>query len=246
MTTESISDKRFNAWQIKLFMVFLMVLNHLEYIYQFIQGDLKDIFVVISRCVAPVFAYLAIEGVLHTRNLKNYCTRLGIWTFIVAIGNILVEFVLKNLASGIPLESHVFLKIRTNITPTLLTGVLCVALILWGKARAHKIRILYYGASFLCFVIGFMSEWGVVLLPFMIVTYFFRHKKQERYIGYIIIEIVAILFRSEILYFLAFPFIGLYSGERGPNGNFNKYFFYVFYPLHLWFIAGMNFFLLTR
>ncbi|MBD5549290.1 MAG: hypothetical protein HDQ97_18205 [Lachnospiraceae bacterium] len=46
---------------------------------------------------------------------------------------------------------------------------------------------------------------------------------------------------GEPFYFLVFPFILLYNGERGPKSNFNKYFFYIFYPVHLWIIAIINF-----
>ena len=244
--TKNTSYKILNAWQLKLVMVFLMTLNHLEYIYQFIQGDLRSIFIIISRCVAPVFAYLAIEGVLHTQNLKNYCIRLLIWSFIVTTGNILLEFILKGFASGIALGDQVFLVVRTNITITLAAGVFCIALIKWGQANEGVTHILLYGGSLVCFIIGFIFEWGIVLLPFMLVTYFFQERGTKKYMGYAIVEGIAILFRSEIFYFLAFPFIALYNGKRGPNGKFNKYFFYVFYPVHLWVIAIINFFILSR
>ena len=43
------------------------------------------------------------------------------------------------------------------------------------------------------------------------------------------------------LYFLAFPFILLYNGERGPKTKFSKYFFYIFYTIHIWVIYIIDF-----
>ena len=46
-----------------------------------------------------------------------------------------------------------------------------------------------------------------------------------------------LMFNSDFLLILVVPFILLYNGERGPSNKFNKYLFYVFYPLHLWLLA---------
>lgn len=240
------SWKRLNAWQIKLLMTFLMVLNHLEFGYGFISHNLQETFLLISRGVAPMFAYLAIGGILYSRNLKKYCLRLCIWATIVSAGNVLLGYILTNLSSDISTANQVYLTIRTNISITLACGVLCIALIIWGKDRKGIMKYLFFGLSTICFVIGFVVEWGTVLLPFMIVTYFLREKKEEKFLGYLVVEAITFLFRSEIYYLFVFPIIELYNGERGPNSRFNKYFFYIFYPLHLWFIAFINFVLLSK
>lgn len=92
-------------------------------------------------------------------------------------------------------------------------------------------RICLYVISMLCFIIGFLwGEWGTVVLPFIFIEYFFRDKKVIRFLGYALIEVFAILLPfGEPFYFLVFPFILLYNGERGPKTNFSKYFFYIFY-----------------
>ena len=40
----------------------------------------------------------------------------------------------------------------------------------------------------------------------------------------------------EWMTFIVIPFIFLYNGEEGKKSKFGKWFFYVFYPLHLWVI----------
>ena len=42
---------------------------------------------------------------------------------------------------------------------------------------------------------------------------------------------------SEFMFPLVIPFLAMYDGTRGPKTAFSKYFFYVFYPLHLWIIG---------
>ena len=43
-------------------------------------------------------------------------------------------------------------------TFTLAAGVLCIALIIWGKTRQDAIGILFYSGAVVCFVIGFIFE----------------------------------------------------------------------------------------
>ncbi|WP_286183920.1 TraX family protein [Clostridium sp. CCUG 7971] len=52
-----------------------------------------------------------------------------------------------------------------------------------------------------------------------------------------------LMFNSDFLLILAVPFILAYNGERGINNKFSKYLFYVFYPLHLWVLAILQFIL---
>lgn len=239
------SIKKLNAWHIKLILIFLMVLNHLEFGYQFVSEDLDYIFLIISRGVAPMFGYLAVDGIIYTSNLKKYCMRLWTWTLIVMLGNSMIEKFLVSMAGNISKSDLIYLSIRTNICITLAAGVLCISAIIWGRDQKDYKKWLLFMLAAVCFVIGFVSEWGIVLLPFMLCTYFLRKNKSNQYTGYIFIEGLAFLFRSEIYYPLVFPLIALYNGERGPKNLFTKYFFYIFYPLHLWVIALINFIKLT-
>lgn len=240
-----VSIKRLNAWQIKLILVFLMVLNHLEFVYGLCSDEMINVFIIVSRGVAPMFAYLAIEGIRHTRDIKKYCMRLWIWSGIVFAGNKLLEQFLLSNAANIAAENQVYLMIRTNICFTIAAGVSFIALFEYGKKSEGVKRYLFWALSILSFGFGFMKEWGVVLMFFILVTYFARESKEYKLLGYLVVEIIAVLFRSEVYYFLVFPLIALYNGKRGPNKKINKYFFYVFYPAHLWLIALVNYFLLT-
>ena len=51
--------KRFNSFQIKCFMAFLMVFDHIPHIPGLVPSALEGAFHVLTRCVAVWFAYLA-------------------------------------------------------------------------------------------------------------------------------------------------------------------------------------------
>ena len=221
--------KVLNAWHIKLLMAALMALNHLHYIQNLVPSETAYVFTIISRCVAPMFGYLAVEGIKHTRNLKMYCLRLIILAGIMFAGNAIINTALQS-------------NIDNNVIFTLAMGVVVIALIIWGKEKKNTFLYILAG---ICFIVGSLwGEWGTVLLPFMTVTYLFREKRVFLCIGYVLIGIIAFLIPwGEPWWFIVFPFIFLYNGERGPNTRLTKYFFYVFYPLHLWIIAIINFML---
>ena len=239
------SWKIFNAWHLKLIMAGLMLLDHLRIIEGLVPPDVQAVFTIISRCVAPVFAFLVVEGIIHTRNLSKYIFRLFICAIAMAMGNAIIENTFKRSAPGIelsitarPSEHMMFL--------TFALGALCVGCIIWGLQQKGAARGLLYIVAAVSFYFSFSSEWGTVVAPFIVVTYFFRDRKLFKWIGYALIEALA-LFRmaigtySEPLYFIGFPFIALYNGQRGPNNPFTKYFFYIFYPAHVWILCIVNF-----
>jgi len=219
-----------------------MLLDHLHYINNLIPPEAVSIFTAICRCAAAMYAYLAVEGILHTRNFKKYCLRLSILAGAIFIGNAILNAIFQIFTESLPDNERMLLFVNNNVIFTLALGVLVIALIQWGKDKQTTARRGLYAISMICFIIGFFwGEWGTVLLPFMFIEYFFRDKKAIRFLGYGSIEIIAILLPfGEPFYFLVFPFILLYNGERGPKTSFSKYFFYIFYPVHLWIIAIIN------
>lgn len=232
--------KIMNAFQIKLLMATLMLLDHLRAINGLIPSEVTSVFTILSRCVAPMFAYLAVEGIRHTRDLKKYLLRLSVLAGIVYIGNAILNLFFESFSQALPNDERKYLFINANVIFTLAMGVLVIALIRRGK---EKKSAGLYVLSVIGFIVGFLwGEWGTVLLPFMLIEYFFRDKLKIRILGYVLIEAIALLLPfSEPLYFLVFPFILLYNGKRGPQNGFSKYFFYIFYPVHIWILYIINF-----
>lgn len=240
------SYKILTAMNLKILLILLMVLDHSRYVYGLVNPELADFFCIISRGVAPVFGYLLLEGIQHTRSLLKFNLRLWIWTILVSLGNVLLYNYLLSIGSEISHENLVYLSVRTNICITLASAVTCFTLLEISKKINDKLRWIYYLGAIIFFVIGFVFEWGVTLLPFMMVVYFYKNDKVKRIIGYFVVLGIAILLRSEIYFMIALPFIAFYNGKRGSDKAISKYFFYVFYPMHIWLISIVNYFILAR
>lgn len=236
----------FNTFQLKLLLAILMVFDHIDYIPGLLPPAAAAILHVLTRCVGVGFSFLAVEGFRHTHSRPRYVLRLFTWAAIMAAGNTIYNHIADDFA----------LSLHNNIFLTLALGVLMLC-VLEGftpnTAVDHRpLRIA--GAIFVLLMGLFFAEGGIVILPFMLITYLCRTRSRLRTALYLALSLVlfALVFvpyptLSETLYMLAFnsdflfvlvlPLIACYDGTRGPNTRFTKYFFYAFYPLHLWIIG---------
>jgi hypothetical protein len=232
---------KLNGFQIKLLMACLMVLDHISY---FISDMWVVIFHVITRVVGVWFAYGAVEGFKYTRNLKKYSMRLFSWAAIMFAGNYLLNSLFYD--RGIAAHNNIFL--------TLAIGVLMLTAL-----TRIKNKILGFLCTVILLVIGILiAEGGMVILPFMLITFFTYGKNKYRNIGYLCLSLVLFLMifvnygdllttikmlgiNSDFMFIFVIPFLYMYNGERGSNSKFAKYFFYIFYPAHLWIITTMEY-----
>ena len=62
-----------------------------------------------ARCVAPMFAYLAVEGIRNTHNLTKCCLRLSIFACVTFAGNKILNAIFK-----VMLNHEQILLVRNN------------------------------------------------------------------------------------------------------------------------------------
>lgn len=188
----------------------------LVYLYFIMRG-------VIGRLAFPIFAYLVVEGITHTKNLTKYAMRL------LAFG----------LLSEIPFDlaiRHQMLEFsHQNVMFTLFLGVLA----LWGyETISRQVNQKGQKASFLPTVLALaMAIVGVVLAELLrtdyagvgvlviLAMYLTRDDKRVQ----MVVGGIALLFIEPFALLGLIP-IYFYNGERGRG---MKYFFYAFYPVHL-------------
>ena len=128
--------------------------------------------------------------------------------------------------------------------------IAAIALTLLGLALSIVLYIpLPFGSAI-------MLEGGLQLIPFILFAYFFYESKWKQALatlGYSLIVFFTLLggiggvqgfdmfcVNSDWMIFLVIPFMFLYNGAEGKKSAFGKWFFYVFYPLHLWIIAMIS------
>lgn len=239
--------KIFNGFQLKIFMLVLMTLDHIVFIPELFSSTWQLIIHSASRCVSVWFAYMAVEGILYTKNCVKYNLRLFISALIMGIGNTILNFLF--MKNGIYIYNNIFL--------TLSTGVFIINISRLQLKGIYKYLKILFIIVFV-FLGLLLTEGGYVVIPFMLITYFFRNKEFVRNVLYLILSILVLIFsyvpygsiketilmlfyNSDWLFILVLPFIYFYNGERGKNSKFWKYFFYIYYPLHLWIIGFIRF-----
>ncbi|MEF9959965.1 MAG: TraX family protein [Niameybacter sp.] len=243
--------KTLNAFQIKLFMIFIMFLDHLHFIPGLIPPQLNIVIHLASRCVSVWFAYIAVDALRYTRNRWKYNWRILGWAIFMAIGNMILGSIFA--------ARHIY--ISNNIFLTLALGVFCLNILDYFKTRTSLPKLVpYLLVGLLTFLGMYLTEGGMVVIPFMLITSAWCDKPKTRNILYWLFAAVLLLmsyapydtlsrtiemllYNCDWFFISVLPFIALYSGERGPNTPFTKYFFYIFYPAHIWLLATLGFLL---
>lgn len=171
----------------------------------------------IGRVAFPIFCFLLVEGFMRTRNAGKYALRLGIFAII------------SEIPFNLALTSKVMEFSYQNVYFTLLMGLLTMMAFDWiGRLECN-----YWGKVLLCgiaLIVGaglaecLRTDYGAIGVVSIMILYILRNRKAWQ------IAAGCIAFLWEITAPLAFIPIGFYNGKRGLK---LKYFFYVFYPLHL-------------
>lgn len=237
------------SFALKIIALITMFIDHSGYA---IMGHFS-FFNYIGRVAFPIFAFQISEGYNHTKNLKKYFLRLGLFALVSQI-----PFSLFSLKyHGNPFGLNVFF--------TLFLGLLAIYLYdyvvkIFENSNEKKLNekkkngFIYFGkilGIIMALLIAYVAElinsdygfWGVLVV---FVFYIFNGKKllttiaffalcAIKYIpqfiasGYNYIYIILALCT-----FLPILFIDLYNGKQGPK---IKYLLYIFYPVHLLILA---------
>ena len=170
------------------------------------------LFRAIGRLSFPIFAFLVVEGFLHTSDRWKYGKNL----FIFAL---LSEIPWALLHNGFHLIGH-------NVMFTLLLGFLGLCTIDYYQTDRKKMGIILL--SMLCFAYIFRSDYNGLGFTFIILLYVLRHNRIIQFL------IGSSILPMKLMASLSFIPINMYNGKRGfIKGNIAKYLFYAFYPLHL-------------
>ena len=216
-----------NAFWLKIIMAVLMLLDHLYYYNVFSQRLLPAHY--LARLVAPVFTFLMAQGMVHTKNRLRYIGRIFGAAVVMLAGNGII-FALTGQ------------WIQLNILFSLSIGaglIFCI-----DKVRDGENSILWLILSAGLIYASFYCE-GQHVVPIMtIIFYYFRSNKLLMCAVYMLTT-AALYFvpylQGENLspqFFMIFAVLPIiaYNDKRGINNFFGRYFFYAFYPLHIWVI----------
>lgn len=228
---------RLSSNDIKLILIMMMLFDHSVLVLCPNDYSLRLFATFVSRSVAPGMIYFLLEGFIHTRNRQKYLIRL----FLFAI---LSQFAFS-FAFGTPLipNRYELLHQYVNMIWGLFWG-LATLYVLFSSTKTVKkwMKILFWiFAAIMALPADFMFI-AVAVLPIM---YYFR---EDRCIKIAILMIGSVAINSCCAFYwtgslvniliasvgclLLIPILFFYTGERGRFKSM-KWFFYVFYPLHL-------------
>ncbi|GHU97905.1 conjugal transfer protein TraX [Spirochaetia bacterium] len=234
--------------EIKLIAIIAMTIDHCAWtFFPGFRTDWPIILHIIGRITAPIMFYFIAEGCRYTKNIKKYIFRLFILAIVshFAYKLLLTPGNLNNINSNIPFYYN-FIPFKTGIFDQ--TSVIW-AYLLGAIALAidtEKIHIqkgwLKHIIIALCFFGAFIADWSspAALAVFFIGKNHGNFKRQVLWLmglitTYVIVYILFINVIYGIIQFfvcLAIPILNKYNGERGKWKGM-KWFFYIYYPLHL-------------
>lgn len=227
---------------LKLIAIITMFIDHIgasvlessaAYPYAFSRGEafyslfrISDLVLrLIGRIAFPIFCFLLVEGFLHTRDVKKYALRLGIFCLI------------SEIPFDLAFSGRFFATGHQNVFFTLLIGLL----VLVGIRRFEGSGAFNMIGRILCFAAGaaiariLRTDYDAFGVCVIMLFYLFRNRPLLRDIT----AMLALIACSplEITGVIALIPIHLYNGKRGSSV---KYFFYLFYPIHLLLLYGVG------
>ncbi|WP_099468268.1 TraX family protein [Konateibacter massiliensis] len=180
-------------------------------------SDIDTILRLIGRIAFPIFCFLLVEGFLHTSNVKKYAMRLFLFALI------------SEIPFDLAFKRQILEITYQNVFFTLFIGLLTLmAVKYFENNKVLRILSMFAGIAVAIILRTDYAGFGVV---FILLLYVLHDKIKWRNI----ICSFAILW--EITAPIAFIPITLYNGKRGIN---LKYFFYLFYPVHLLLIYAVS------
>lgn len=199
-----------------------------------LMGNIYTAMRYIGRVSFPIYCFFIVEGMIKTRNRKKYARRLGACALI------------SEIPFDLALEGAVIDLGHQNVFFTLLLGMLAVWTIDYFREKKEWDQLQMIALS-MATSIGFMlaaelmmTDYSSVGVAVMIAMYIVRkmaEKKIKFWAPLVYVTGVALLCfmgLNEMWALLTLPLFFFYKGKKGWNA---KWFFYLFYPVHLLLLA---------
>lgn len=227
---------------LKILALFFMLVDHIGMF--FVDAEIYPTQCVLLRTVgrlsAPIFWFLLVEGIVNTSNKKKYLARLSIFAGIMAIGDIILNLIFK--------PEEVF---DSNMFLTFVLVTIFIFILEEFKKLDKKKKIFAIIAEIAIVILMNFVNYSYVAFFTILIFYIYRKnifklsENKNKYLAIglmvLILPITVLLTSSplQVVMFLIFPVLFSYNGKLGISKtskfyNIQKYFFYVFYIVHLW------------
>lgn len=227
--------KFINSFYLKIIGIVTMTIDHIGYVLYPNNETLR----IIGRIAFPIFAFLIAEGFRHTSDKYKYLLRLTVFALVIQAPFFINDFLDLNILG---------VNVPTNIFFTLALGL--YALIILNESKKNYWQLLLVVLLAFLFDVDY-GLYGVILI---VIMYYFKDALLALVvIGYNLIfyfgrDIFPTIFAYDtyklrfssiqVFSIMSVLFIIMYNSKRGIK---MKYFFYIYYPLHLIILYGISY-----
>ena len=234
----------------------------LDHIYQFLyMYNVPLVFTLVGRVVAPIFLFLATESFFYTRSRIRYMLKLYVGFLIMASANMYINryfgLVKVNLYNNVfatlflttfiiyiiegfinSIKNKSFIGVLKYI---LLLSIPVVTKLFFMLSNDVDSLFIYRVYLLVVFPIAPYVEGGYLFLLLGVALYYLRKNR--------ILQVLAIIVASlpdfyngsyQCLMVFSAIFILLYNGEKGRG---MKWLFYIFYPVHIYLLYALSYFM---
>lgn len=237
----NVEDKPLNANALKLIAIVAMTVDHFAWVNW--PGHSLNSWVLllhtVGRITMPIMCFCVAEGYQHTRNFGKYLGRLFLFAVIGHFAYIFYNY--QDPSYFVPF-AHGRLWGQTSALWGLVCGLVLIKV--WDSRTKLPWKLL---ATLGILALALPADWSY-LTPLLILALWANRGHFARQIGAmmglgLVKTVVDIFLFGDIVYAvmqlaigLCVPVLWLYNGQRGKSPRFNrflKWFFYLYYPLHL-------------
>jgi len=217
----------FDGFMLKVLAATTMLIDHVAVVFvNRIPWDVYGQMRIVGRVAFPIFAFLLVEGFIHTRNRINYLARILGFGIAMIFG----LAILSTLGIQVPLVVNIFI--------TLGIGFMSIWFIeqFWDHS---KVITLFFTLAIMLFADTIHTDYGAYGVAAIVLFYMLRQRRTLMVLGFVLLTLLSVFFDyaryeyatlTQVYAIVVVPFLLLYNGEPGPYRF--KYFFYFFYPVH--------------
>lgn len=236
--------KGLNSNALKMIAIIAMTIDHIAWLVfpDYPHEVLPVILHIIGRLTCPIMCYFIAEGYHYTKNIRKYTCRLFVFAVISHFAYIFASADFVDRKSFIPFYYGNILN-QTSVIWPLAWGLVMLRIVNSEKIPKQWVKTVLI---LLICLVTFPSDWSCIASLCILAFGTNRGKLRTQsmwLIIYVAIYATVYCFAIDRVYglvqmgvVLAIPFIKLYNGKRGKNPHVNKimkWFFYIYYPLHL-------------
>lgn len=231
-----VNHSKLTASTIKWFAIVCMLADHIGWGFFPVLSPIGVVLHILGRITAPCMCFFIAEGYMHTRNIKNYLLRLGIFAIIpwpcytfFAKGQITFSF------GSLGMIWSLFFSLL----------VVCAL----DRIKQQGLKIL---AVVGCMAATLLGDWPIFSVIYTLIFWNrrgnFPKLAAEFSIASVFMALSALFTTTPRFFFvqmcvlLALIPLFYYNGQRGGESHpaLNKWFFYIFYPAHLFLLGFLK------